>query len=78
MTQIKIVSIGQADFGGAGCSKHLGNDRSGNTFIPSLHAHNSDEVQFELKVSHGNSNMESRALFPRVRMPQTTTSRNEM
>jgi hypothetical protein len=45
-------------------AKYLGNDLSGNTFIRSPHAHNSDKVHFELKVSHGTSNMESRALFP--------------
>ena len=59
-----IVLISQSDFSGAGCSKQRRNDLARNGFIRSSHAHHCYEVHSELKVSHGNPNRESRALFP--------------
>ena len=60
----RLFWFGQLDFGGAGCSEHPGNDLSCNTFIRSLHAHQSDEIHFECEVFHGNSNVTVAVFVP--------------
>jgi hypothetical protein len=47
-----------------GAPSTVWDDLARNAFVRSPHTHHRYDVHFELKVSHGNSNMKSRPPFP--------------